>query len=138
MRKTLISALSSGILDHTGDPIKAAGWYGPSKGLHTISIRTLNFYGKLFIEGSSALIPTDNDWFPIVLGGLEVMTFPRPGYSPIYGPSHLGESCTIGFNFYVNCLFLRARTVKSYIVPMYATDLQIAQYGSIDSVIVQF
>lgn len=142
-------------LDYASDPIKASGYYNSTIGLTTIQIQTLNFQGRLYIEGSNVLEPTDNDWFPIQLNPNEdYIQYPRSNYS-IYGSLTYtsnptvqtdwysivgvnGESSTLGFTFYLNCLYLRARFNRSYFLPEQLNQAQIEPFGSIDSILVNF
>lgn len=138
-------------IDFTGSPVKAAGYYGPTIGYITIQIQTLNFQGRLFIEGSNVASPGDNDWFPIqLIFGFDYITYPRfnlPGQqAPIYGlgidwyslVGINGESSTTGYSFYLNCLWMRARIQRSNFLPFYLSEAQIEPFGVIDSILLSF
>ena len=48
---------------------KAAGYYGPTSGLHTLTVTTTpNFLGTINIQGTLSIDPTENDWFDIENG----------------------------------------------------------------------
>jgi hypothetical protein len=138
-------------VDFVGQPVKAAGYYGPTIGLTTIQIQTLNFQGLLFLEGSNISVPQESDWFPIqLIDGQDYIKFPRwvlPGQqAPIYGLNIdwyslvgvNGESCTIGFTFNLNCLWIRARIQRSNFLPPYLNQQQIEPFGVIDSILMSF
>jgi hypothetical protein len=108
-----------------GEPVRAAGWYGPTRGLHTVSVRAVNFVGLLFVEATLSPDPSTDEWFS-VLPDAPVMRFPRSGTS--------GETVCLGFSFRSNCLWLRARMDRSAIIPPNATEAQIARYGILDTV----
>jgi hypothetical protein len=141
----LLSAMPS-VVDYTGIPVKAAGWYGHTKGLHTISICVHSFQGRISIQGSQALNPTDNDWFSVPYPSpytLPYIQYPRP--VPQLNPNtRNGETSTFGFNFNVNCLWLRATVTRDYLfpvnIPFYAsTDCNnIAWLGAVDTIIVNY
>ncbi len=134
--QTLIT-MSAEEIDYVGDPVRAAGWYGPTKGLHTIAIKAQNFSGTLVIEGTLAAAPGNTDWFT-----LYEQTYPRADLPPapaLYAePSWQGESSTIGVNLIVNCLYVRARVVRSNIIPPTFTGYEVAKYGALDYVMMQF
>jgi hypothetical protein len=138
-------------IDFTGPVIKGAGYYGPTIGYTTIQIQTLNFQGRLFIEGSNIQQPSDSDWFPIqLIEGYDYITYPRfnlPGQqAPIYGLAIdwyslvgvNGESSTTGYSFYLNSLWLRARIQRSHFLPYQLNPAQIEPFGVIDSILLSF
>jgi hypothetical protein len=138
-------------IDYIAPIVKAAGYYGPTIGFNTIQIQTLNFQGSLYIEGSNVAVPQSTDWFPIqLIEGKDCIQYPRnilPGQqSQTYGLSTdwyskvgvNGESSTLGFNFYLNCLWMRARIQRSNFLPAYLTPVQIEPFGIIDSILLSF
>ena len=52
----------------TGEKSKGDGYYGRSDGFHTVQVELAGFLGKLEIQGTLAVDPTDNDWFAVSLG----------------------------------------------------------------------
>ena len=136
----VLSAMGE-VIDMVSKPVKAAGWYGHTKGFHTISIKTLNLQGTVYIEGTLAISPTEQDWFPIILNGLDRLIFPRAVAALDVnwtGPGWSGETTTLGFNFVCNCLFLRARVIRSDIIPPWSTPDYITNYGKVDSILLNF
>ena len=136
----MLSAMGEDI-NLTTNPVKAAGWYGPTQALHTVAFRTLNFRGMLYIEGTLVVAPAETDWFPILLDGADHLVFPRTLFPQPAGPANpgwFGESVTLGYSFTCNCLWLRARVVRSNIIPPFSTQEQVSLYGSIDSILLAF
>ncbi len=127
-------------INFTGCPVPAAGYYGPTTGFHTLSIRTLNFIGSVYIEGSLAVAPTDSDWFPILLDGMTGIMFSEtlnpPDDMALIG--YMGQTTCLYYNFVSNCNWLRARVVRDYIIPNFSCPQQISNYGQIDNILVAF
>lgn len=57
-----------GSLDHYSEKLKGDGYYGRSDGLHTVQFNLSEFVGKLSIQGTLSVNPTDEDWFFANLG----------------------------------------------------------------------
>lgn len=103
-------------VDIQGEPIKAAGWYGISSGLHTVAVYVQNFTGRIFIEGTLSDNPYDAIWFNIDPGtGVGYLQFPIIPSAPssIRG----GDNGVQGFTFKANALWIRARVERSYFLP---------------------
>lgn len=143
---TILSGMPS-VLDFTSDKVRAAGWYGHTKGLHTISISVHNFQGRITIEGSQIVNPTCVDWFPVPypepFTGLPYMQYPRINI-PQRNPNGKGETSTFGFSFRTNCLWLRASINRQYLLPIafpnYAKSMtdNISWLGAVDSILVNY
>lgn len=52
----------------TGDPYKGDGFYGRSDGLHTVQVSLSGFIGRIEIQGTLAVNPSESDWFTVELG----------------------------------------------------------------------
>lgn len=52
----------------TGEKYKGDGYYGRSDGFHTIQVNLNNFIGRIEIQGTLAIDPTEDDWFTVELG----------------------------------------------------------------------
>jgi hypothetical protein len=113
-----------------GDPAQADGWYGFSDGLHTISLQVANFSGRIYIQASLALEPTEDDWFDIQLGSeYSYLQFP---VNPSYPTGFLsGDTTTVALNFYANILWLRAKLDRSYLA---ITEPYDGSYGVVKSI----
>lgn len=103
----------------TGQAVKADGWYGHSEGLHTVVFNVINFTGRIYLEASLALDPTDQDWFPIQLGETtDFLEFPRNPLIPTGNYETGGDTGSWGKTFRINALWLRARLDRSYLSPL--------------------
>lgn len=47
--------------------VKADSYYGYTDGLHTIQVQYSNFVGRVRIEATLSVEPTESDWFPLRL-----------------------------------------------------------------------
>ena len=52
----------------TGNPYKGDGFYGRSDGLHTVQASVTGFIGRISIQGTLEINPTESDWFTVELG----------------------------------------------------------------------
>lgn len=49
----------------TSDNFKGDGYYGRSDGLHSVQYTFTDFTGDIYIDGTLALSPSEEDWFQI-------------------------------------------------------------------------
>lgn len=93
-------------LDVVGSKSKADGYSG-GDGLHTVGLYMSDFIGRIFIQGSLAVEPTETDWFNITLDGESL--------------NHIQyDNNTDGLvvkNFTGNFVWVRAKIDRTYIVP---------------------
>lgn len=102
-------------INFTGPACKADGWFGIHDGLHTISISVVNFTGRVYVEGSIEINPTEDDWFIIPIGDeTSYIQFPINPNKPTGEYASGGDTKTIGVNIKINTLWLRARLDRSY------------------------
>lgn len=122
MSATVVLMPFSGLdLNKVGDPVQADGWYGFSDGLHTISIQTNNFIGRVRIQATLALTPLESDWFDIWLTPttsyiefpLDATTSNDPSIPPNVPAS--GDTLTVALNFRANVLWVRAKMERDYL-----------------------
>jgi hypothetical protein len=69
--ETIIPSISRtlhGSASLTGDPYKGDGFYGRSDGLHTVQVSITGFIGRISIQGTLEVNPTESDWFTVELG----------------------------------------------------------------------
>ena len=69
-----------GVISVTTDPVRGAGWYGPTTGLHTVVIQVQNFQGRLTIEAAIATDPGDDDWFNVMPEAAPYWQYPTFDY----------------------------------------------------------
>ena len=91
-------------LDVVGTKFKADGFSG-GDGLHTIGIYLGAFIGRVMIQGSLVVEPTDNDWFNITLDGEAVN----------YIQYDDNTSGLVVKNFTGNFVWVRAKIDRSYL-----------------------
>jgi hypothetical protein len=90
-------------LSFTGTKIPSDAYYGFTDGLHSISIDVTSFIGRIYIEGTLALNPTDNDWFTVSL-------------DPINGFLEYNDETSVnGYTFRGNLMYIRARIDRDYL-----------------------
>ena len=124
---------TNGQFEVTGNMIRGDGYYGFPDGNHTISIHLQNFTGRIWLEGSLASEPrnddctmqfdTENDWFPISLN----VCNPFIQYER--------ETSSRAYTFQGNFVWLRVRLDRSYIQPVPETDTDLAELGNIRKVL---
>jgi hypothetical protein len=124
----------------SGEPVRGAGWYGQTSGLHSVMIRVSNFQGRIKVEASVAIEPTADDWYSVLPDQAEYWEYPHPDY--VIPPNNRGETSTLGFNFTNNAVWLRASVWRDYLVPgnvasMEAT-LRLLQMGTVHYVLVNY
>lgn len=127
---------SSGQLNLTGPAVKADGFYSFSDGIHTISAKLDNFTGRLFIEATLNLHPTENDWFPIMLSSMHpYMEYPA---NPQMPTGSRGDTVMDSFVIQGNFVFVRARINRDYVVPQPVTPDDLALLGSVSQILMNF
>jgi hypothetical protein len=127
-RKSILMNSSTGsTMNLTTDKVEGDSYYGYTDGIHTIAVSYNAYKGRLFIQGTLALEPTDADYFNIqVQGGLPAS---QGGYKqfPVSGTDGFTgvEAYTVEGNF----TYLRVKMDRSYLGDgtTYLTD-----YGSIN------
>ncbi len=111
----------------TTSNIEGDSYYGYSDGIHTIAISYNSFKGRVHVQGTLALTPTDADFFDIqVSGGLTpagggYKQFPTSGTAGFTGV----EAYTITGNF----TYLRVKMDRSHLGDGTTYD---SAYGSIN------
>lgn len=120
------------IINISGSPVPGAGWYGPNTGLHSVSIRVLNFQGRVRIQASLATTPGDNDWFSVLPDGAAYLQYPQSSYVPA------GETSTTGFNFIHNVIWVRAIVDRSYLTSGTETPVELAYLGVVDGILLNY
>lgn len=104
-------------IEVVGNPVRGDGYFGYQDGLHTISIKVSSFIGRVHIEGTLVLEPSEDDWFPIYLDGCNpYIDFPLDPRDPssdvvtIYNRG--GDTTTVAYSFEGNFVWLRARVSR--------------------------
>lgn len=132
----LISPMDE-VIDVVGDPIKGAGWYGHTTGIHTVAIKVANFRGRISVQASIVTAPSsDSDWFSVLPGAVAYLQYPQNGY--VIVPPTLNETSTIGFNFTANVVWVRALVTRSYFIPPQSNGMYISTFGQIDYILLNY
>jgi hypothetical protein len=129
------------LLDTTTGKVNAVGQQTPGAGynstigsLHTVSITVSNCIGRVYIEGSLAANPSDNDWFPVQLKPQkDFIEFPQDRNKPT--GANGGDTGTVAFSFAGNYIWVRARLNRDYLIP-YPTDDQFV--GQVEKILLNF
>lgn len=115
----------------TGLPVKAAGYYGSGLNLYTLAYYLTNFSGRIYLQGSLAFDPKEDDWFNINLNGyLEYAEF-----LPHAPDSDNNTGITIVFtdSFEANIVHLRAIVDRQHLPAPDTTN-----YGAVTKILVNF
>lgn len=127
---------SQGQLNLTGVPRRVDSWCINSYGWHTIAIYCHNFTGRVYIEVTLAMHPTEEDWFPIHLTSENpFIEFPINPVKPT-GDFH-GDTGVEAFTFQANIVWARARIDRSYISHQPRDFLQLTQLGVIKQIVIK-
>jgi len=97
---------------HTGD-----GYYGRSDGFHTVQINVTSFTGDISMEGTLAVEPTENDYFPITLsketavaGTVDTTGAISTGsVATVTSAAFNDETTSVSYNFTGNYVWVRAK-----------------------------
>ena len=128
-------------LDYVGVPVRADGWYGYPDGLHTVAIYVQNFVGRVYIEGSLSIQPTDCDWFAIrLIHDAEYIQYPINPNNPssvfVGGASAVyGDTSVLGFTFKANILWIRARVHRTYVFEPTLSPDRIGMLGNVTKIV---
>lgn len=123
---------TQGQLNMVGDKVRADGWYGYTDGLHTVALYLVNFTGRIYFEASIANDPTDDDWFPVQVDGVEFMEFPQNPGNPT---GSTGDTKTIGRNLVGSFTWLRVGVDRSYLPGTTENDAIYNTFGYVDRVL---
>lgn len=122
---------SNGHFELVGPAIPIINWRDMAT--HTIAIYMTDFQGRIHIDGTLAMEPTEADWFPIHLNGhIPYREYPVNSRRPT---GRMGDTGVEGFSFTANVTYLRARLTRDHLPHRPTTPEQIAQLGVIDKII---
>lgn len=114
---------TTGLEKLVGEKKKADGWYGSKNSQHTIQITVAHFKGRIGIQGTLALSPTEDDWFFINLSG-----------NNPYLEYDCKETKTDAYNLIGNFVWLRA-TMDRGMQKHELTRDQISAMGSVSRIL---
>ena len=110
-----------------GNPVRVDTMYTKANHCHTVSIAASNFRGRLTIQATIKAKPSENDWFPVSLGGQYHIDYPTSGIGQ--------ETSTKTFSFNGRFIWLRAITDKSLVIPLDAMPVMVGACGYIDRIL---
>jgi hypothetical protein len=98
----------------TGEKFRGDGYYGRSDGFHTVQVNLNEFIGRIEIQGTLAIDPTDEDWFTVSLGGTVTSTVDTTGLVSSASTAvtinyNQNETSVKTYNFTGNYVWLRAK-----------------------------
>jgi hypothetical protein len=110
--------------------VKGDAYYGYSDGYHTVQVIYNQFVGRLRIQASLSLTPTDSDWFDLVPSSTTGTEFNALGYVQFNSndPANRSEAYTFQGNF----TFVRVYMDREHVGDGSTYD---ASYGQISKVV---
>ena len=120
MANATIMLTNQNELNYTGPAIKGDGFYGFADGIHTVSFHVKNFVGRIWLQGTIADNPTEDDWFTL---GLSVST----PYLEYDNASDCRGSTITG-----NFVYLRVLVDRSY---LQSTEYEASVHGILDKAV---
>ena len=132
MRQSVILLGNTGTsVNVTGQKIRAAGYYGSGMNIYTMVPYLNDFSGRIYLEGSLANDPHEDDWFKINLNGyLEYLEF-LPHLPDIN--NNTGTTDVFPISFQGNFVWLRAKVDRSFLLNPDTTN-----YGQISKILINF
>jgi hypothetical protein len=125
------------VINVIGNPVKGAGWYGPTTGIHTVAISVQNFRGRISIQASIVNTPSsDSDWFSVLPGNVDYIEHPQNSF--VVKQPKTGETSTFGFTFISNVIWVRALVMRDYIIPVYSKPSYIGTFGLVNSILLNY
>jgi len=119
---------SGGNLNLTTDKVRASGWSGYSSPMMTVSLGLNNFKGRIYIQGTLADNPNEDDWFNLHLSGAtDYVQYPRDN-------SMTNVTYTDSFSFSSNLIYIRVKLDRSYITP----TPTIYQVGNVKKILLSY
>jgi len=122
---------STGVeMNKYGTSVKGDSYYGYSDGYHTVQVLYNQFVGRLRIQATLSLEPSDSDWFDIVPSTTAGTEFNSAGYVQFNSnnPADKSEAYTFQGNF----TYIRVYMDREHVGDGTTYD---SSYGSISSVI---
>jgi hypothetical protein len=116
---------TQGEINVTGQPVRASGSTRAVGSLYTVSIHPSgDFQGRIYIEGTLATNPSEEDWFTIVLPDETTPYIEFEGSEGVVGKSFKGSFS-----------WIRARQDRDYLALEGLTSQQLGAYGYIDRIV---
>lgn len=106
MNNTTVATLmlGNGEIDQLSDALRGDGYYGYRDGTQTLAVTFNNFIGRIQIEATLEINPTESDWFPVWMN----RATPYKQYS-------IETNGTESFSVRGNFVLIRFRKTRSYL-----------------------
>ncbi len=129
-RSIVIMSASGTDMNKYSTEAKGDSFYGYSDGFHTIQVIYSQFVGRLRVQATLSLNPTDSDYFDIVPSTVAGTEFNADGYVQFNSsaPANISEAYTFQGNF----TYVRVYMDREHIGDGSTYD---SSYGQISSVI---
>lgn len=124
---------TTGLVNVVGEAVAADGWHGHVDGLHTVAFYLQNFKGRVLLQGTIALEPQEQDWFPIYLSTTPHLEFPKQPAAPTGQFS--GDTGVEMVTFRANVVWLRVIVDRSYLPDPVHDAEHIGQLGVLRKVV---
>lgn len=100
-RSVTVMNASGTEMNKFSETVKGDSYYGFTDGLHTFQVTYNQFVGRLRIQATLSLTPTDTDWFDIVPNSTTGTSFNPAGFVQFNAndPADLSEAYTFQGNF---------------------------------------
>lgn len=106
----VVMMIGDGQRDQLSGPVRGDGYYGYRDGTHTVAVTFANFVGRIQIEATLEVNPSEADWFPIWLNAA----------TPYRQINDL-KNGTEAFTFQGNFVLVRFRKLRSYLGGSYTS-----------------
>ena len=103
MANAVIVLTNQNELTYTSNAVKGDGYYGFEDGLQTMSFHLSNFTGRIHLEATLILEPSETDWFEIELD----QEHPYLEFT--------ASSTTVGTTFQGNFVYIRVKVDREYL-----------------------
>ena len=120
MANAVIVLTNQNELTYTSNAVKGDGYYGFADGLQTMSFHLSNFTGRVHLEATLIVEPSETDWFEIELD----QEHPYLEFS--------ASSTTVGTTFQGNFVYIRVKVDRDYLGD---TEYVVATHGIFDKAV---
>lgn len=112
-RSVTVMSASGTEMNKLSEHIKGDSYYGYTDGLHTFQVIYNQFVGRLRLQATLSLEPTENDWFDIIPENTTGGRFNDAGYVQFNAndPADASEAYTVQGNFAYLRVYLDRRHV---------------------------
>jgi hypothetical protein len=128
-KSILVQSATGSTMNVTSSAVEGDSYYGYSDGLHTLAVKYNGFKGRVYVQGTLSLTPTEADWFNVqVPGGVSIN---EGGYKQFPQTGTDGFTGMEGYNIVGNFAWIRLKFDRAHLGD---GTTYLAAYGQIDSV----